>query len=74
MDNIRHPGEDFIDDEWESAVSLQARYPYSPRLEPALEVGHNGLGSSIDGCCASRRTKGSALATGCYFRHGAQNA
>jgi hypothetical protein len=27
-----------IDDEWESAVSLQARYRYSPRLEPALEV------------------------------------
>ena len=50
MDNNRHPGEDFIDDEWESAVSLQARYRYSRRLEPALEVGHNGLGSSIDGC------------------------
>jgi hypothetical protein len=38
MDNIRHPGEAFIDDEWESAVSLQMRYRYSPGLEPALEV------------------------------------
>lgn len=35
-----------IDDEWESAVSLQARYRYSPRLEPALEV---YLGSETTG-------------------------
>lgn len=45
-------GDDF-DDEWETAIALQARYRFSPRLEPALELYANqdtrGLGPVIMG-------------------------